>query len=288
MISVSSSHYFPKKDTFDFLYCAIPTTMLHPYLLSYLMEDEPVIEEIPERHVCSIHGPLINLSRRVADDDDIVFFEGLLDIDSDLDYLLDVPREQQLSLDVYYNHRLSQGPRQRFLHGASVEANGLFYVQYDEDGKAYLSVDAYDLRPQPGNPFSKEYVRRGLPKSNPGVFFTGIVTGIAVDRPDCRVYTFHLRVTRDEGDPDFGFQPWEIDFDIHCAIRMTVRWANRRLPQIGDFCLVSGELAGLYWLDGRHSPLVRAISIQVSQLVPPEDDDPEENDDVDDDSEDSE
>lgn len=158
-------------------------------------------------------------------------------------------------------HNLS---RQTFLQGAFVQASGLLLVDYDSEGKARLTLAADQLGLQRGDPSTSEYVKRLIPMMNPHLTFFGIVTGIPVNKPNCRVYTLTLRVPHRDGSTD---SPWDgtyLVYDLHCTVPLTVRWAHRPLPQINDSCFVTGELIGLLRVGDRQSPLVRVAEINVT------------------------
>lgn len=240
------------------------------------------IGQISEGNLCHVVAQLTVLSELPEPQAESLLLDGVIDIDSDLDYHLDVPREQQVPVKVAAVNRPIHGIRPAFLQGAYVKASGLLIIDYNSEGKPHLYLAADRLVPQPGDPWSPEYVQRGFARSNPDITFSGFVTGIPVDRPDCRVYTLSLRVPRKEGATGLGWDGTYSVYDIHCAIRMTAWWANTLqwigspLPQIGDLCQVMGEISGLYRVGDRHSPLVRADHIQVLQLLAPEDDEGEE------------
>ncbi|KAL1975034.1 hypothetical protein VTN31DRAFT_5238 [Thermomyces dupontii] len=242
--------------------------------------NEP-IGQIPEGNLCNVIGQITVLSQLPDPQTETLLFDGVIDIESNLDYLLDVPREQQLLVKVATVNRPIHGVLPAFLQGAYVRATGLLLIDYDGEGKPHLYLAADRVVPQPGDPWSQQYVERGFAKSNPDITFTGVVTRIPVDRPDCQVYTFSLRVPREDGTTDLGWDGTYSVYDIHCAIPMTARWANSPhwigspLPQIGDVCQVMGELSGLYRVGDRYSPLVRMSHFHVLQLLPP----PEEEDD---------
>lgn len=88
-------------------------------------------------------------------------------------------------------------------------------------------------------------MRRGPPLYNHWLYLMGMVTGIPVDWPNCRVYTFILRVPRRIANINLGNGNSDSLYDVHCVIRMNRESAMMPLPQINDFCLVSEEIVGL-------------------------------------------
>lgn len=219
--------------------------------------------QILEGKFCNVSGPLVIISEPSDPRAEKVEFTGLFATVSDLDYLLNVSREQELPVQVTY-HNVS---RQPLLQGAFARVTGPLHVDYDGNGKPQLSLAAVQVEPEPGDPSTREYIERSLPMWNPFIAFTGFVRRIPVDKPECRVCTLSLRVPREDctcaprGVCWIGLLHYSM-YEVHCATPMTVRRANRRHPQLGDTCFVVGELVGLY--HGRDlAPLVRVIEISV-------------------------
>lgn len=71
-------------------------------------------------------------------------------------------------------YRVHHGHKTR--QGSFVESCGALAVPYNEDGACRIVINAWRLRPQPGNS-GDEYVANAIGTANPGVGFTGVVTG---------------------------------------------------------------------------------------------------------------
>ncbi|KAL1975035.1 hypothetical protein VTN31DRAFT_5239 [Thermomyces dupontii] len=232
--------------------------------------EEP-IREIPVGDLCCLRGHFVITSQPSDPQAEKQKFSGVIHIISDFDYLLGVPREQELPVQVAYHNPASQ----TFLQGAFVNVSGLLLVDYDSEGKPHLTLAPDELRPQPGDPSTREYVEQSLrsfPMLNPSVVLSGIVTAIPLDKPECRVYTLHVHVPHEDGSTGLGWDGTYSDYEVHCAIPMTVRWGNQPLPQVNDLCFVTGELSGLYRVGDRQSPLVYAMRMGIINRPPLEGD----------------
>lgn len=219
--------------------------------------------QILEGKFCNVSGPLVIISEPSDPRAENVEFTGLFATVSDLDYLLNVPREQEVLVQVTYHNV----PRQPLLQGAFARVTGPLHVDYDRDGKPQFSLAAVQVEPEPGDPSTREYVERSLPMWNPFIAFTGVVVSIPVERQECRVCTLSLRVPRDECNCQPRGTCWigqlhYSTYEVHCATPMNARRAHRRRPQLGDTCFVVGELVGQYQ-DCSLAPLVRVIEISV-------------------------
>lgn len=137
---------------------------------------EPV-RGIPEGHPCRFRGRFVVTSQQSDPQAEKQNFSGMFHIVSNLDYLLDVPREHSLPVQVAYHNQQSQA----FLQGAFVDGYGLLLVDYDSEGKPYLTLAADVLRPQPGDPSTREYVDSSSGMANPTAVFNGTITGIPFD-----------------------------------------------------------------------------------------------------------
>lgn len=121
------------------------------------------IWRIPEGHSCIIEGLFVISLQPPHPQTVNMKIDGFFDIVSNMDYLLDVPREQALPARITYHDSSSQ----TFLEGAFVQVRGKAFTEYDDAGKSHLTLAATRLSPQPGDSSTSEYVRRSAPMSNP-------------------------------------------------------------------------------------------------------------------------
>ena len=97
------------------------------------------IDEVPVSDTCcTIFGPLFVLSQLPDPEAEKVAFDGVFDVESYLDYLLDIPHEQQVPVQVGYLNGLHEGVRRAFLQGAYVEGYGRLLIDYDKERKPHL------------------------------------------------------------------------------------------------------------------------------------------------------
>lgn len=227
-------------------------------------------------NLCSLTGSVVITSQPRDPRAMLVKFYGFFPVVSELDYLLDVPREQNVPVKVTYFSDPFQlvvhpdAPQLRLVQGAVVRVSGLLHVGYNHDGRPSLSLMAISVRPQPEDPPTAEDQERPILMKNPSMEFIGVVVAIPVERPQCLVYT--LRLFRDDNDHEFPrHRKHYSPFEMHCAVPMTARRANTPLPQINDVCVVAGELAGIYKAGDVVAPLIQVVDIEVPP--PPREDD---------------
>lgn len=132
---------------------------------------------------------------------------------------------------------------------------GYLHIDYDREGKPHLSLAATSVRPALEDPSITESV--GEPCID---CLVGVVTGIPVDRPECRVY--NLRVFAGHCScSDCVRTCWKgmthhCWYDVYCVAFKSARLVNSRWPQINDACAVIGFIVGLYKAGDSVGPLI--------------------------------
>ncbi|KAL1975032.1 hypothetical protein VTN31DRAFT_5236 [Thermomyces dupontii] len=199
-----------------------------------------------------------------------VQFTGFIPIVSNFDYLLGVPREQELPIQVTYPNPMlqplvdgSDEPRPSLLQDTCVQVSGYLHIDYDHEGKPHLSLAATSVRPALEDSTSiTESV--GEPCID---CLVGVVVGIPVERPECRVYT--LRVFAGHCScsdcvrtcwKGMTHHRW---YDVYCVAFKSARLANRRWPQINDACALIGFIVGLYKVGDSVAPLIELAAMNA-------------------------
>lgn len=201
---------------------------------------------------------------------DEVQFNGFIPIVSELDYLLGVPREQELPIQITYYPRSSRRSplatsgeprRPSFSQGTCVRVYGHPHIDYDNEGKPHLVLAASDVRPALEDPSITETVWEACVVD----FMVGIVVAIPVDRPHIRVYT--LRVFAGQCScSDCAHTCWKgmmhrSRCEVFCVTRKSPRLANSSWPRIRDECAIEGLLAGLYRAGDSLAPLIEVATM---------------------------